>query len=154
MALDAAVVEMAVWICTYCLASTCMTLLNKAAIKAFPFPYWLCVLQNLATLVCLGVIVKVVAKGHKIFGLRVPFSWKVAKAWTPATLLFCLMLVSSMSAMTTMSVTSVLVVRALTPLVTLILETRVLGALATKPGLSLTRPNARLCAPSQERRRA
>ena len=41
------------WVVSYCLASTSMTLLNKGAIKALPFPYWLCVMQNIATLIIL-----------------------------------------------------------------------------------------------------
>merc|ERR1712166_1039768 len=51
--------------------------------------------------------------------------------WTPAAILFCTMLVSAMSAMQTMSVTTVLVTRSLTPLVTLILESRILGVKAS-----------------------
>ena len=131
--LDAATVEMISWIAGYCLASSSMTILNKAAIKAFNFPYWLCTFQNFATLLALAVIVNLVPKGHKIFGLRVQYSNQVLFTWTPAALLFCLMLVSAMSAMQTMSVTTVLVARSLTPLVTLILESRVLSALSTHP---------------------
>merc|ERR1712166_1080283 len=55
----------------------------------------------------------------------------VVLTWTPAAILFCTMLVSAMSAMQTMSVTTVLVTRSLTPLVTLILESRVLGVAAS-----------------------
>jgi len=129
--LDAATVEMISWIAGYCLASSSMTILNKAAIKAFNFPYWLCTFQNFATLLVLAVIVNLVPKGHKIFGLRVQYSNQVLFTWTPAALLFCLMLVSAMSAMQTMSVTTVLVARSLTPLVTLILESRVLSVKAS-----------------------
>jgi GDP-mannose transporter len=108
-----------------------MTLLNKAAIKAFTFPYFLCILQNLATLAGLAIVVSIAPKDHKIFGLKVPFDRKMLKHWMPSVILFCTMLVSSMSAMKTMSVTSILVVRALTPLVTLVVEGRILGASAS-----------------------
>ena len=131
MAMDAAVFETMSWVIVYCLASSSMTLLNKAAIKAFTFPYFLCVLQNLATLFFLFIVVSIAPKDHKIFGLRVGknFNLKMFKQWSPAVLLFTLMLVSSMSAMRSMSVTSVLVIRALTPLVTLLVEMRVLSTL-------------------------
>ena len=128
MKFDAAGMEMLTWIVCYCIASSSMTILNKAAINAFNYPFWLCTLQNLATLLVLALIVAVAPKGHKIFGLRVQYSNKVALTWTPAAILFCTMLVSAMCAMQTMSVTTVLVTRSLTPLVTLILEARVLGA--------------------------
>merc|ERR1711865_939833 len=124
-------IEMLSWILAYCVASSSMTILNKAAIGAFNYPFWLCTLQNLATLLVLGLIVAVAPKGHKIFGLRVKYSNKVVLTWTPAAILFCTMLVSAMSAMQTMSVTTVLVTRSLTPLVTLILESRVLGVVAS-----------------------
>ena len=131
MKVDAGTVEMLSWIVAYCVASSSMTILNKAAIKAFNFPFWLCTLQNLATLAVLGVIVAIAPKGHAIFGLRVKYSNKVVLTWTPAAILFCTMLVSAMSAMQTMSVTTVLVTRSLTPLVTLILESRILGVTAS-----------------------
>merc|ERR1712166_55740 len=131
MNFDAAGMEMLTWIVCYCIASSSMTILNKAAINAFNYPFWLCTLQNLATLLVLALIVAVAPKGHKIFGLRVQYSNKVALTWTPAAILFCTMLVSAMCAMQTMSVTTVLVTRSLTPLVTLILEARVLGVSAS-----------------------
>merc|ERR1712086_1201796 len=128
---DAGTIDMVTWIIGYCIASSSMTILNKAAILAFSFPFWLCTLQNLATLAVLAIIVLIAPKGHKIFGLRVKYSNKVVLTWTPAAVLFCTMLVSAMSAMQTMSVTTVLVTRSLTPLVTLILESRVLGVVAS-----------------------
>ena len=130
--LDAETWNMVGWIISYCIASSSMTILNKAAIKAFDFPYWLCTFQNLATLLVLAIIVNIVPKNHKIFGLRVQYSNQVVFTWTPAALMFCLMLVSAMSAMQTMSVTTVLVTRSLTPLVTLVLEARVLSTLAAR----------------------
>ena len=94
MKVDGGTVEMLSWIVAYCVASSSMTILNKAAIKAFNFPFWLCTLQNLATLAVLGVIVAIAPKGHAIFGLRVKYSNKVVLTWTPAAILFCTMLVS------------------------------------------------------------
>ena len=109
MAMDAALYETMGWVVAYSFASSSMTLLNKAAITAFTFPYFLCVLQNLATLFFLAIVVSIAPKDHKIFGLRAGsgFSLKIFKQWSPAVLLFCLMLVSSMSAMRSMSVTKV-----------------------------------------------
>ena len=128
---DAGTIDMVTWIIGYCIASSSMTILNKAAILAFSFPFWLCTLQNLATLAVLAIIVLIAPKGHKIFGLRVKYSNKVVLTWTPAAVLFCTMLVSAMSAMQTMSVTTVLVTRSLTPLVTLIFESRILSVKAS-----------------------
>jgi drug/metabolite transporter (DMT)-like permease len=128
---DANTVEMAGWIVAYCISSSSMTILNKAAIKAFNFPFWLCTLQNLATLLVLAFIVSVAPKGHKIFGLKTKYDSKIVLTWTPAAIMFCVMLVSAMSAMQTMSVTTVLVTRSLTPLVTLILEVYMLGVTAS-----------------------
>jgi len=149
MAMDAALLEMMSWVVVYCFASSSMTLLNKAAIKAFTFPYFLCVLQNLATLFFLAIVVAIAPKDHKIFGLRVGsgFNIKMFKQWTPAVLLFTLMLVSSMSAMRTMSVTSVLVIRALTPLVTLLVEMRVLSTPQAHPEPVVPRNPAHAAAP-------
>ena len=65
--LDAETWTMVGWIISYCIASSSMTILNKAAIKAFDFPYWLCTFQNLATLLVLAIIVNIVPKNHKIF---------------------------------------------------------------------------------------
>ena len=148
LAMDGALAETIAWICSYCLASSSMTLLNKAAIKALAFPYWLCVFQNGATLVCLGLVVLVAPKNHKVFGLRVPFSRKMIKHWAPAAVLFCAMLVTSMQAMKSMSVTTVLVVRALTPLVTLVFEIQILGLSPAVPARATHAPVSR-CLPSR-----
>lgn len=119
------------WVVSYCLASTSMTLLNKGAIKALPFPYWLCVMQNMATLIILFLVWLSVEKGHKIFGFRVQITLRMLKYWMPAVILFCLMLVSSLSALHLTSVPTVLVFRSLTPVVTLVFESRLLGASAS-----------------------
>ena len=104
-----------------------MTILNKAAVQALPFAYWLCLMQNTATLGFMLLIWLIVPRDHAIFGFRVPASLRVLAHWTPAAALFCLMLVSSLSALSRVSVPTVLVFRSLTPLTTALLEWRLLG---------------------------
>ena len=120
-------ISTAAWIAAYCIASSSMTILNKAAVQALPFAYWLCLMQNTATLGFMLLIWLIVPRDHAIFGFRVPASLRVLAHWTPAAALFCLMLVSSLSALSRVSVPTVLVFRSLTPLTTALLEWRLLG---------------------------
>ena len=110
----------------YAAASISMMLVNKAAVKALPFPIFLCVVQNAATLV-FAYIVGSAFPGHAKLGFKVKLTREVIVTWTPALLLFITMLISSLSAMEYISVPSVLVFRALTPLVTAVCGMHVLG---------------------------
>ena len=133
--------ETVVWVVAFCFASTSMTMLNKAAVKALPFPYWLCVLQNIATILLVGAVVSTcVPSGHPTFGLVRSLDWEVVTLWLPAVAMFIVMLVSSLSALHAVSVPTVLVFRSLTPLCTAILESmwlRVRYAWATWASLTL-----------------
>jgi drug/metabolite transporter (DMT)-like permease len=106
--------------CFYAFSSITMTLINKGAVKALPFPYFLCLIQNIVTL-AIGTVVGVrVAPNHAKLGLQMTrrMTRQILYTWLPALLLFVTMLISSMSAMKHITVPSVLVFRALTPLVT------------------------------------
>ena len=133
--------ETVIWVVAFCFASTSMTMLNKAAVKALPFPYWLCVLQNIATILLVGAVVSTcVPSGHPTFGLVRSLDWEVVTLWLPAVAMFIVMLVSSLSALHAVSVPTVLVFRSLTPLCTAILESmwlRVRYAWATWASLTL-----------------
>ena len=108
--------ETVAWVAAFCFASTSMTMLNKAAVKALPFPYWLCVLQNIATILLVGTVVSTcVPSGHPTFGLVRSLDWEVVRLWIPAVVMFIIMLVSSLSALHAVSVPTVLVFRSLTP---------------------------------------
>lgn len=124
--------EITFWILAYCTASTSMNILNKKAISAMPFPYFLSALQNLATLIMALIVAYLIAPHtgppfDKTFGLKKKLDLDTLVKWTPAVLLFCLMLVSSLSAMHRVSVPTVLVCRSLTPMVTAALEIQFLG---------------------------
>ena len=100
----------------YACASVGMTLVNKAAVKTLPHPYFLCFVQNAATLfiaLCLAHLVapKFPSAATKL-SIKVQLTAAVFKAWLPALLLFVTMLISSLSAMEFLSVPSVLVFRA------------------------------------------
>ena len=82
----------------YALASISMMLVNKGAVKALPHPYFLCFLQNGATLAFAVVIGLYVAPDSPKLGFKVQLTKSITYSWTPALLLFVLMLVSSLSA--------------------------------------------------------
>ena len=105
-------------VCFYAFASVSMTLVNKGAVKAIPFPYFLCLIQNALTIVIALFVALVLAPGHDKLGLKLKITQAVLITWMPALILFVLMLISSMSAMKYLAVPSVLVFRALTPLAT------------------------------------
>ena len=105
-------------VCFYAFASVSMTLVNKGAVKAIPFPYFLCLIQNALTVVIALFVALVLAPGHEKLGLKLQITKAVLITWMPALILFVLMLTSSMSAMKYLAVPSVLVFRALTPLAT------------------------------------
>lgn len=119
--------EKGIAIAANCIAAVTMLIVNKYSIKALPFPIILVLTQNTVTLVIVLIVGLYVAKGHKIFGFRVPLTTSVVRIWFPAMLLFLTMLISSLSAMRYISVPSVLVFRALTPLVTSSISVPVLG---------------------------
>ena len=82
----------------YAAASISMMLVNKGAVKAMPHPYFLCFLQNGATLVFAVVIGLYVCPDSPKLGFKVHLTKAIMYSWTPALLLFVLMLVSSLSA--------------------------------------------------------
>lgn len=104
-----------------------MTLINKQAVKVFAYAYWLALLQNGMTLVLAGIVGGFIFPGHTRFGFRLKMARSVLKTWVPAVTMFVGMLISSLSAMEYISVPSVLVFRALTPLVTAVISIPVLG---------------------------
>jgi drug/metabolite transporter (DMT)-like permease len=113
----------------YAVSAISMTLANKAAVHALPHPYFLCIIQNATTLVFALLIALWLAPGHEHLGLRLQLERSILGAWAPALLLFILMLISSMTAMEYITVPTVLVFRALTPLATALIAAPVLGEL-------------------------
>jgi len=119
----------AVSIVGYAFSSVAMTLINKAAVKAFQYPYWLSMLQNATTLVFAVVIGTVFLPHSDRFGFRLKVDPSVLRVWMPAVTMFVAMLISSLSAMEYISVPSVLVFRSVTPLVTSCVAVPVLGTI-------------------------
>ena len=100
----------------YCISGSLLTLVNKLAIVAFPFPNMLLVLQNGAT-----VILLVMSFVHASTVIP-PLSMAILKVWIPVVLLFVTMLISSLFALVYVSVPTVIVIRNLSTLSVAVLE--------------------------------
>jgi drug/metabolite transporter (DMT)-like permease len=124
--------EKAVAICANCVAAVTMLMVNKFAVQALPYPIILVLAQNSVTLVVVLATGLYCGRGHRNFGFRVSLTAEVVRMWFPAMCLFITMLCSSLFAMKTISVPSVLVFRALTPLVTSSIAVPVLGHRPTR----------------------
>ena len=94
----------------YCISGSLLTLVNKLAIVAFPFPNMLLVLQNGVT-----VILLIMSFVHASTVIP-PLSIAILKVWIPVVLLFVTMLISSLFALVYVSVPTVIVIRNLSTL--------------------------------------
>ena len=97
----------------YCLSGTLLTLVNKLAIKAYPFPNTLLVVQNGLTVVLLLIGSYVHAK---VFGAMPALTVSVVQSWLPLVFLFVVMLLSSLQALMFVSATTLIVMRNLSTL--------------------------------------
>lgn len=108
----------------YCASGTALTLANKLAVKRFPYPNLILVLQN-------GVAVATLAMGSCTVPLtigRMPrLSWPLVRLWVPLTVTFSLMLASSLLALQEVSAVTLIVIRNLTSLSVAALEFACLG---------------------------
>jgi hypothetical protein len=82
-------------IASYACSSVGMMLVNKAAVRALPFPYFLCLMQNLSTLGVAALVGFKIAPKHAQFGLRLQVTRAVLFTWLPALLLFVAMVISA-----------------------------------------------------------
>ena len=100
----------------YCISGSLLTLVNKLAIVAFPFPNMLLVLQN-------GVaVILLVMSFVQTSTVIPPLSTAIVKVWIPVVLLFVTMLISSLLALVYVSVPTVIVIRNLSTLSVAVLE--------------------------------
>jgi len=108
----------------YCASGTALTLANKLAVKRFPYPNLILVIQN-------GMAVATLALGSYTVPLtigRMPrLSWPLVRLWVPLTVTFSLMLVSSLLALQEVSAVTLIVIRNLTSLSVAGLEIACLG---------------------------
>jgi hypothetical protein len=108
----------------YCASGTALTLANKLAVKRFPYPNLILVLQN-------GMAVVTLAMGSCTVPLtigRMPrLSWPLVRLWVPLTVTFSLMLASSLLALQEVSAVTLIVIRNLTSLSVAALEFACLG---------------------------
>jgi len=97
----------------YCASGTALTLANKLAVKRFPYPNLILIIQN-------GMAVATLALGSCKVPLtigRMPrLSWPLVRLWVPLTVTFSLMLVSSLLALQEVSAVTLIVIRNLTSL--------------------------------------
>ena len=97
----------------YCASGTALTLANKLAVKLFPYPNLILVIQN-------GMAVATLALGSCTVPLtigRMPrLSWPLVRLWVPLTVTFSLMLVSSLLALQEVSAVTLIVIRNVTSL--------------------------------------
>ena len=106
----------------YCISGSLLTLVNKLAIVAFPFPNMLLILQNGVTVILL--MISFVYASKAIPALSIP----ILKVWIPVVLLFVSMLISSLLALVYVSVPTVIVIRNLSTLSVAVLEYFLLNA--------------------------
>jgi hypothetical protein len=108
----------------YCASGTALTLANKLAVKRFPYPNLILVIQN-------GMAVATLTLGSYTVPLtigRMPrLSWPLVRLWVPLTATFSLMLVSSLLALQEVSAVTLIVIRNLTSLSVAALEFACLG---------------------------
>lgn len=112
----------------YCVSGTLLTLVNKAAILVFHFPNLLLVIQNSITIVLLlaGSLLM-----PDTFGVLPPLTTSVVTRWLPLTLMFVVMLVTSLLALRHVSAVTLVVMRNLTTLVVAAADRMVLGTTFT-----------------------
>lgn len=103
----------------YCVSGTLLTVVNKFAVVIFPYTNILLVLQN-------GIAVFLLALASHFcrptFGSLPMLSLSILQLWIPLVLLFVMMLLSSLLALTYVSIPTVIVMRNLTTLVIALLE--------------------------------
>ena len=114
----------------YCVSGSLLTVYNKAGIKIFPFPNLLLVLQNLVTLMLLMINYYFSTVSFP------PITLSIIKLWIPIVSLFIVMLLSSLCALTYVSVPTVIVIRNLSTLLVALLEYLILGDVSN--GLSIS----------------
>jgi len=108
----------------YCVSGTLLTLVNKLAIKAVPYPNALLIIQN-------GVTVALLLLGSKVmpamFQAMPAINLTVIKTWGPLVLLFIIMLLSSLQALIYVSAVTLIVMRNLSTLFVAFFERLILG---------------------------
>lgn len=117
----------------YCASGTLLTLANKLAVKAFPFPNVIACLQNAITVVLLTTGAAV---APSTFGAMPPIDANTLRVWLPLTALFVGMLVSSLLALMHVSAVTLIVIRNLTSLTVAALEAAVLGTRVGRLGVA------------------
>jgi GDP-mannose transporter len=109
----------------YSISGVLLTLVNKIAIRLFPYACLLIIVQNFMTVVLL-------IAGSALFkdtlGTLPCLTWALVRRWVPLSVLFVAMLVSSLLALKDVSPVTLVVLRNLTTLVVAIGEWRFLGA--------------------------
>jgi GDP-mannose transporter len=90
---------------TFCVSGSALTIFNKLAMKAFPAPNFVLLLQNVVTLMLLAV-------GAFIFSYELyAFKKTIMVKWLPLVMLFYGMLASSMLALESVTATTLIVQR-------------------------------------------
>lgn len=114
----------AIILCSYCIAGTLLTLLNKNAISFFPHPLLILMIQNTASLLIVSLAIRF-SNDTSLGSVRhrmCTHSKDFLKTWIPLVLLFTGMLLSSLLALQSVTATSLIVMRNLTTITTAALE--------------------------------
>jgi hypothetical protein len=116
----------------YCLSGTLLTLLNKLAILAFPFPNLLVVIQNLLA----GILLSLGFRFFTFFGESPSlFDVEIIRNWLPLVLLFAGMLVSSLLSLLHVSAVTLIVIRTLSTVGVGVLEFAFFRATMSRVGV-------------------
>jgi len=108
----------------YCASGTALTLANKLAVKRFPYPNLILIIQN-------SIAVATLALGSctvpATIGQMPRLSFSLVRLWVPLTVTFSLMLASSLLALQEVSAVTLIVIRNLNSLSVAALEFACLG---------------------------
>eukprot|EP00959_Pyramimonas_sp_CCMP1952_P168916 3528686-Pyramimonas_sp.AAC.1 len=112
-------VRTALVIVAYCVVGNALTIVNKIVMMNFPYPNMVVLLQCIVT-------IWLVLGGEKVVphitGEVKSLEWPLVKVWIWLTILFFAMLLSSMYALETVTVPTIIVVRNLATLVTTVFD--------------------------------
>lgn len=125
-ALSGAGLNVAVALFVYCVSGTLLTLVNKLAVGAFPAPHSLLLFQNGLTVLLLLALTS--AAPERLGGRLPPLTCAAVRTWLPLSLLFVVMLATSLLALQSLSAITLIVMRNLGTLVVAFFESALLGS--------------------------
>mmetsp|Transcript_3770 Transcript_3770/g.7782 ORF Transcript_3770/g.7782 Transcript_3770/m.7782 type:complete len:303 (-) Transcript_3770:239-1147(-) len=119
MAAGLGVLRTALVIVAYCIVGNALTIVNKIVMLHYPYPNVVVLLQCIVTI---GLVRFGERFLPQITGEVKPLEWPLIKVWIWLTILFFVMLLSSMYALETVTVPTIIVVRNLATLVTTVFD--------------------------------